>query len=352
MMKKSFLFIVFLIIIIFIGAGFLLSNVSHQFSGPPVLVLSEEIGDLGTIKPDQKQDHIFTLKNEGGETLVIERVQATCGCTATVLSEQEIPSGKTADLLVTFNPRGYEGEVSKSIYIDTNDPENPRKKVSIKAVVEHIPSSEINLSVNLWDIGLLLQGDSTQLTLMISNQGDLDLSIEGIEIPDHIQYNKELLSIPKRLIPQEQLEVVFNYDSRNHEVGLVREYIRLVTNDPKRKTVTLRIDGYIRARENAISIDASPKILIDKDFNQSQYETKLLLKNCSESTLQLVSVQPSVDYLKIISNHNIILSPGESQEITLQIDQEKIADLYINERLQEYIYLNIALPVSIGPEIE
>lgn len=352
MQKKIFLFIVLIIVIIFLGVGFFLGNVSNKFSGPPILVISEEVGDLGTIKPDQEQTYIFNLKNEGGETLVIERLQATCGCTATVLSEEEIFSGKTTELEVTFNPRGYEGEVSKAIYIYTNDPENPRKKISIKANVERIPSPEIKLSTSQWDIGLLYQGDPAQLALQLSNQGDLELTIESIEVPEYIHYNQELLSFPKKLIPLEQIEIIFNYDSSKHEIGLVKEYIRLVTNDPKRKTVTLRVEGYISEKENAISIYPLPKILINEDFDQDQYEAKFLLKNHSESALQLVSVQSSVDYLKIISTNEMVLSPGEEQEITIQIDQEKVADLYINEKLQEYIYLNIALPISISPKVE
>ena len=349
MQKKGFVFIVIIILAVFVGVGYLLSNVSDQYSGPPVLTVSEEVGDLGQIKPDEKQTHVFTLKNEGGETLVIESIQAACGCTATVLSEEEILSGKTTQLEVTFNPRGYEGKVSKSIYIYSNDPGIERKRIAITADVEHIPAPEVQLSTNQWELGLLSRGDSVQLAVTVSNQGDLDMEIESIDIPEHVQYEPEAVEFPKPLAPEEEIEFNFSYDSSEHEIGLVREYIRLVTTDPKRKNVTLRIEGYITEKENVVSIYPIEYIPITGDEETEVHEAKYVLKNNSEKTLQLVSVESSVDYLEPVSQE-MILSPGEEREIVIHINPEKLADLYIGEKIQEYIFLNIALPVSISPK--
>jgi len=349
MQKKGFIFIVIIILAVFVGVGYFLSNVSGQYSGPPVLTVSEEVGDLGQIKPDKKQTHVFTLKNEGGETLVIERVQAPCGCTATLLSDEEILSGKTAQLEVTFNPRGYEGTVTQSVYIYSNDPKIERKRIAITADVEHIPAPEVQLSTNLWELGLLSRGDSVQLAVSVSNQGDLGMEIESIDIPEHVQYEPEAIEFPKPLAPEEEIEFNFSYDSSEHEIGLVREYVRLVTTDPRRKNVTLRMEGYITEKENVVSIYPIEYIPITGDEETEVHEAKYVLKNNSENTLQLVSVESSVDYLEPLSQE-MILSPGEEREIVIHINPKNLADLYIGEKIQEYIYLNIALPVSISPE--
>jgi len=351
MQKKGFISIVILIMVIFFAIGYLVKNMNSQFSGPPSLTVSEEIGDLGKIKPDEEQTHIFTLKNEGGETLIIERVQAPCGCTATMLSEERIPPGKTVQLEVTFNPRGYDGEVTQSVYIYSNDPENQRKRIAIKADVEHIPSPEIELSSQIWDLSLVSRGDSSNFTLKIANQGDLNLDIESIDIPEHIHYDQELLIFPKQLAPEEEVEISFTYDSSEHKIGVVREYVRLVTNDPDQKNVTLRIEGYIKEKEQIVSIRPLEHIVTNENAEQDGYRAKFLLRNNSKELLQLVSVQSSVDYLKPMSQ-NMNLAPGEEREIIIQIDEEKIADLNINEEFQEYVYLNIALPVRFNPELQ
>ena len=62
-----------------------------------------------------------------------------------------------------------------------------------------------------------------------------------------------------------------------------------------------------------------------------------------------MSVESSVDYLEPISQE-MILYPGEEQEVIIKINSEDIADVYIGEKIQEYIYLNIALPVNISLE--
>ncbi|MFW5872883.1 MAG: DUF1573 domain-containing protein [bacterium] len=349
MQKKGFIFIVIIILAVFVGVGYFLSNVSDQYSGPPVLTVSEELGDLGKIKPDEKQTHVFTLKNDGGETLVIERVQAPCGCTATLLSDEEILSGNTAQLEVTFNPRGYEGEVTQSVYIYSNDPEIQRKRIAIRADVEHVAAPEAKLSTNLWEIGLLARGDSVEIAITVSNQGDLGMEIESIDVPDHIHYQPQTVEFPKSLAPEEEIEFNFTYDSTEHEIGVVREYIRMVTTDPRRKNITLRIEGYITEKENVVSIYPIEYISITGDSEEETQEARYVLKNNSEKTLQLVSVESSVDYLEPISQE-MILSPGEERDIVIRIKPENITDLYIGEKIQEYIYLNIALPISISPE--
>ncbi len=349
MQKKGFIFIVIIIVAVFVGVGYLLSNVSNQYSGPPVLTVSEELGDLGKIKPDEKQTHVFTLKNEGGEKLTIGRVQAPCGCTATLLSDEEILPGNTAQLEVTFNPMGYEGEVTQSVYIYSNDPEIERKRIAIKADVEHVAAPNAQLSTNIWETGLLTRGDSVEIAITVINQGDLGMEIENIDVPEHIHYEPQTVEFPKSLAPEEKMDFNFTYDSTEHEIGVVREYIRLVTTDPRRKNLTLRIEGYITEKENVVSIYPIEYVPITCDSEEEAYEAKYVLKNNSEKTMQLVSVESSVDYLEPISQE-MILSPGEEREIVIRINPDDIADLYIGEKIQEYIYLKIALPVGIIPE--
>jgi len=351
MQKKRFVFIIIFIIAVFLGIGYFVSNLGRQYSGPPVLAVSEEVGDLGKISPEESQNYIFTLKNEGGEKLVIERVQAPCGCTATLLSEEEILPGKTAQLEVTFNPRGYQGVVTQSVYIYSNDPEIERKRIAIRADVEHIPVPEIHVSTNQWNLGLLNRGDSSELSLKIANRGDLSAEIEGIDIPGHLKYEPDNIEFPNILEPGGEIDLKFTYNSTELEIGLVREYIRLVTSDPRRRNVTIRVEGYVTEAEKSISISHLENNLIKEEGETVPQEARFVVKNNSKKPLQLVSIESSVDYLEPVTEEMILLAPGEEREIIIKINKENIADLYIGEKIQEYIYFNIALPVNIGSGI-
>jgi len=105
---------------------------------PPQISLSEEEWDFGKIKEDERPVHIFTIKNTGGEELIISRVRASCGCTAIMLSSDHIPPGKSAELKTTFNPTGYEGLVKKDIYIESNDPQRPKTKIVVITEVQAV----------------------------------------------------------------------------------------------------------------------------------------------------------------------------------------------------------------------
>ena len=241
--------------------------------------------------------------------------------------------------------------MSKAIYIYSNDPEKERIKIDIRADVEHVPSPEIHLSAQVWDLSLLPRGETSDFTLEIANQGDMNLDIESINVPEHIQYDKEALAFPYPLAPEEKMEVSFTYDSSEQEIGLVREYIRMATNDPKRKNVTLRIEGYIREKEQVVSIRPVQDIVITENPPSGAYEAKFLVKNDSDEILQIVSLQSSVEYLKPISEP-LRLSPGEEREIIIQVDGEKMVSRNVDEELENYIYLNIALPVPLDIDFQ
>ena len=346
MLNKRFAVTVIIIISIFLITGFLINKIGNRYSGPPVLIVSEEIGDLGEINPEKPESHIFTLKNEGGELLTIERVQAPCSCTATVLTDEKLSPGKTTQLEVTFNPRGYQGEVTQSIYIYSNDPQNPRKRIAIKANIEYLPAPIIALSANRWNLGLLSNGDISSFLVKLSNQGDLVLEIENIVLPNEVLYEQEIPEFPILIAPDEEKELNFIYNSVDQEIGVVTEYIRLITNDPNKKNITLRIEGYIKEKEEAILINLLKDLVLTGEFGSQIYEAKLLIRNTSSKELKQIFLIPSQDYI-ILTSEEIELAVGEEKEVTISIEERDFVKLDSNKSVREYIYFNTAIPVDI-----
>ncbi|MGC8595116.1 MAG: DUF1573 domain-containing protein [Candidatus Kryptoniota bacterium] len=79
----------------------------------------------------------FLIKNIGNEPLRIYQVRTSCGCTAALLSDSVIAPNKIARLRVEFNPTGYIGEVTKYIYISSNDPSTQLATVTLKVYVAY-----------------------------------------------------------------------------------------------------------------------------------------------------------------------------------------------------------------------
>ena len=344
MSRKNLIIFVSTGIVILIGAFLIYNNIQSQFPQHPQISLSEEEWDFGKVKEDEKPVHIFTIKNTGREELIINRVRASCGCTATMLSSDHIPPGKSAELKVTFNPTGYKGPVKKDVYIESNDPKLPNTKIIVMIDVEPIPSPQVFLSNAQWDLGLISQGDTPTFTFVIENKGDLDLIIDNIEVFEHIQHHPE---IPLRILPGEKQELIFTYDSTQRALGEVREIVRLYCNDPRRKTFSLRINGYIQEKaEPAVSI--SPLMMEFDLANTSEGGVvgKLTLENSGENLIKIISIRTSADYLVPLRSE-VELDSREKKEVAVVLLKDKIKGE--DEDTEDYLYLTIALPIVIKP---
>jgi hypothetical protein len=70
---------------------------------PEVLVLSETEYNFGKIPQGKPVSHDFTVKNIGKDSLRLENVQASCGCTTPTWSKEPIAPGASATITVGYN---------------------------------------------------------------------------------------------------------------------------------------------------------------------------------------------------------------------------------------------------------
>lgn len=91
----------------------------------PSISCDAPVYDYGTCTNTEDILHSFTITNKGREPLVISQVRTGCGCTRADLDRSTIPPGGTASLSARLTLRGYSGIKRTSIYLHTNDPDNP-----------------------------------------------------------------------------------------------------------------------------------------------------------------------------------------------------------------------------------
>jgi hypothetical protein len=111
-------------------------NSAVVFAQPKIEIVGGETLDFGAIYKGDKIDRKVTIKNVGTETLVIERVQPSCGCTATLLEEKNIPPGKTTSLSIGFDSKNFTGVVHKSVTVFSNDPTFASKEIRFQASIQ------------------------------------------------------------------------------------------------------------------------------------------------------------------------------------------------------------------------
>ncbi len=82
--------------------------------------LSADVADynFGNVVEGTIVVHTFILSNLGTQPVQISKVRASCGCTATALSDYSLTAGESVQLEARVDTSGFSGDVVKSIYVD------------------------------------------------------------------------------------------------------------------------------------------------------------------------------------------------------------------------------------------
>ncbi|RII25846.1 MAG: hypothetical protein CXR31_12635 [Geobacter sp.] len=157
--------------------------VSSCFAGTalaaPELAVDQPVHDFGTVVQGKKVDHIFKFRNRGDATLNVIRVRTSCGCTAANVTTKALPPGGKSELTVTFDSSGFGGNISKLIYIETNDPQKPVTNLTLKGNV----AEEISVTPRQLNFGTVKTNESKGITVTVSNQGSKPLKLTGAKSP-------------------------------------------------------------------------------------------------------------------------------------------------------------------------
>ncbi len=120
------------------------ANISEDFSkltpeqleNAPKVSFDSEVFDFGKIVIGKTVDHNYVVTNTGKSKLIIRKVKASCGCTASNAEKTELLPGESTNIKAAFNSSGRAGDQSKSITVITNDPKRSNVTLTIKGFVE------------------------------------------------------------------------------------------------------------------------------------------------------------------------------------------------------------------------
>lgn len=101
----------------------------------PKIQFAETSFDFGTVAQGTAVKHVFKFKNVGTDTLRIEQVKTSCGCTAAESSKIIAPNAE-GQIAVTYNTGSALGKSSKTVSVLSNDVETKQRSVTVHGVVE------------------------------------------------------------------------------------------------------------------------------------------------------------------------------------------------------------------------
>jgi hypothetical protein len=97
------------------------SQVDEKPEGPlPSFVFPKTEHDFGTINEGDVVEHTFTFTNTGNAPLIIQGVQASCGCTAPDWTKDPIPVGGTGFVKAKFDSQGKPNINNRTVTVTAN----------------------------------------------------------------------------------------------------------------------------------------------------------------------------------------------------------------------------------------
>jgi hypothetical protein len=140
-MKKTLLLIVsglFLAFALNAQTPFLKPSTPVNTSKEEVLVLKEASYSFGKIPQGRPVIHVFEIANTGKDPILLENVQASCGCTTPEWSREPIAPGATATIKVGYNAYA-DGHFNKTVTIFYNNGQT--KALMITGEVYKLPAT-------------------------------------------------------------------------------------------------------------------------------------------------------------------------------------------------------------------
>lgn len=125
----------FILFALVLSTNFMLAQATGVNKNAPKAEFAKEVHDFGKVEESAGTVTTeFTFKNTGKAPLIIQRVQASCGCTTPEYTNEPILPGKTGIIKVTYSTVGRPGVFNKDVTIFTNVPD-AIYKVHIKGEV-------------------------------------------------------------------------------------------------------------------------------------------------------------------------------------------------------------------------
>lgn len=108
----------------------------EQSGAVPTIYFPDTQHDFGKVSEGQKVNYTFRFVNKGQSELLIKDVKSSCGCTAALVSSNVIKPGQEGTIKVEFDTKNRSGKNSKTVTVQSNDPKDPTKILTIYADIQ------------------------------------------------------------------------------------------------------------------------------------------------------------------------------------------------------------------------
>jgi hypothetical protein len=221
-------------------------------NGPqPKATFDAESHDFGTAIIGEKGSHAFVVRNDGKFPLLLRKGETSCKCTVADLSEEAIPPGGSASIVVTWNAvapvASRQNRFRQVAFVHTNDPALP----IVELMVVGLLASPVRLDPAELVFPRIAGHQTVSAEVYALGLGDVPLQITGHKLVDSDA--ADAISVNLRPMSSEESKKMNSSSGAVIRVtikpglprGPFRQTIRLTTNLERPTTIDLPIEGEI-----------------------------------------------------------------------------------------------------------
>ena len=325
------------LVLFFLAAFFTVENVNAQ-SSQSKIVFEELEHDFGTFKEEAgPQSFVFSFVNEGTTPLILNNVQASCGCTTPEWTQKPIAPGEKGMIKVSYNPQNRPGPFHKTITVSANG-ENPRTILRIEGVVEPRPKTTAELYPR--EIGPVRARSNHLVFPRIKNKEVLTDSLEIIndsEEPVNLSFRTppshlRVRVVPSMLRPHEKGNIIVTFDAGKIDTyGFVMNRIYLNVDGQSDYQNSIGVSATIEEDFSLLTPDElanAPVISFNAeshDFGNikegDQVEYTFMIKNEGKRDLILRNVKTSCG-CTVVTPEKKVIGPGETVPLKVAFNSQ------------------------------
>ena len=143
----------------------------------PRIRFDKETLDYGRVPYGQIVTEEFVVTNEGDQTLVIQSLRSSCGCTKAIKGSSSIAPGRESKIVASFDTNGLRaGRKQQTIFVDSNDPERPTVRLMLLAEIVR----DLNVDTPSLAKSLPAYAETVSFTVRITNSSDKPYTVKGV----------------------------------------------------------------------------------------------------------------------------------------------------------------------------
>lgn len=196
----------------------------------PPLLCGEEILhfdtpelNIGSLQEDAgPQTYCFRFANIGKDTVLLSRIQTSCGCAEAAFDRTEIAPGENATITVVFHPSRQVGTIYKQAFVYTGlSAKYPTAKIAWVGEVNSVPGNWRDYPCNMGNAlrlkRLKLQFTEVNRTVILTerlvcvNSGPVPLKLSALLLPAYATFRTE----PETIKSGEEADIVIMIDGHS-----------------------------------------------------------------------------------------------------------------------------------------